>query len=314
MIADGRIIQSRNEQDSAWKDILDCYFREFVEYCLPQLSKLVDWNKSWVSLDKEFQALTKEAETGKRLLDKLFKVYLQNGQEQWVLVHIEVQGQKENDFPERMFLYEARIYDKYRRGVVGCAVLTDSNPVWRPNYYEISVVSGSSLRAEFIVIKLMDYQAHEAELEKSTNPFADVILVQLAAMNLRGEPDEKRKWIKFALTKRLYEKGYTREKVMNLYKFIDWVIGLPKILALEYMQDVHVLEEATRMAYITSAELIGMEKGLEQGLQQGLEQGMQKAGIIFAKLAQGIDVKVIAQEIGLSLEQVESFKKLVNSH
>jgi len=306
LITEEKIIKFRSEQDSAWKDILDCYFREFVDYCLPQLSELIDWDKPWVSLDKEFQALTKDTETGKRLLDKLFKVFLKNGQEKWVLVHIEVQGQKEKDFPERMFLYESRIYDKYRQGIVGCAVLTDSNPAWRPSSYEISVVPGSSLKAEFIVIKLIDYQAREAELEKSTNPFADIIYVQLAAIDLHGKPDEQRKRVKFSLTKRLYEKGYTKERVMNLYKFIDWLIGLPKPLEIEYMQDVHALEEATKMAYITSAERIGIEKGIHEGIQ--------KAGIILSKLEQGIDIKIISQETGLSLEEIELLKKFLKPH
>lgn len=296
----------RSEQDSAWKQILDCYFKEFVDYCLPQLSELIDWDKGWVSLDKEFHALTKRTETGKRLLDKLFKVYLKNGQEQWVLTHLEVQRQKEEHFPERMFLYECRIYDTYRQGVIGCAILTDANSAWRPNSYEVSVIPGSSLKAEFLVIKLIDYQGQTAALEASTNPFADIILVQLAAIDLHGKPDEQRKRVKFALTKRWYEKGYHKEKILNLYTFIDWLIGLSKPLEVEYLDDVYALEETTNMAYITSAEQLGMEKGLEQGLEQGLQQGREQGehekALAIAKkmLESGMDRHTIKKMTGLS--------------
>ncbi len=35
-----------NEQDNAWKDVIDAYFKECIIYCLPQLSKLINWNVS----------------------------------------------------------------------------------------------------------------------------------------------------------------------------------------------------------------------------------------------------------------------------
>lgn len=81
----------RNNSDSAWKDILDAYFKEFIDYCLPSVNTLIDWQKPYVSLDKELQMITRGTKTGKQLLDKLFKVHLKNGQEQWILVHLEVQ-------------------------------------------------------------------------------------------------------------------------------------------------------------------------------------------------------------------------------
>lgn len=297
----------RCEQDAAWKEILDCYFKEFVDFCLPQLSELIDWSKPWVSLDKEFQALVKQSETGMLLLDKLSRVYLKNGKEQWVLVHIEIQGKKDKYFPERMFLYECRIYDKYRQAVLGCAVLTDSNPVWRPQSFNISVLPGSSLNAEFFVIKLIDYLGRESELEPLTNPFADIILVQLAAISLKGKPDKQRKRVKFSLTRRWYDKGYSREKVLNLYKFIDWVIGLPRELEIEYQENVYALEGEKKMAYITSAERFGMERGILKGRQEG----RQEAGIILEKIKQDIDVQIISQETGVSPEEIEVLKKIL---
>jgi hypothetical protein len=63
----------RNEQDTAWKEILDSYLKDFISYCLPSLSELIDWKKPIISLDKELQAITKGGETGKRLSDKLFR-------------------------------------------------------------------------------------------------------------------------------------------------------------------------------------------------------------------------------------------------
>jgi hypothetical protein len=94
----------RQSRDSAWKEILDAYFKEFVELCLQDLYALIDWEKPWTSLDKELHAITKDGITGKRLVDKLFSIYLKTGEEHWVLIHIEIQGEPEATFPKRMFV------------------------------------------------------------------------------------------------------------------------------------------------------------------------------------------------------------------
>jgi len=199
---------SRSEQDSAWKDILDCYFKDFIHFCLPDLAQIIDWEKPIISLDKELQSLTKGLDNGKRLLDKLFKVSLKDGHEQWILIHLEVQGRKEDDFAKRMFIYASRTWDKYQCSLVSCAILTDTNKNWRPNSYQVEC-AGSRLSLEFITIKLLDYQNQKTELEDSKNPFASVILVQLAAIESTSQSLEQRKDIKFTLTKRLYDKGFS---------------------------------------------------------------------------------------------------------
>src|SRR5829696_3798181 len=155
----------RNQQDTAWKEVLDSYFKDLLDYCLPDLSTLINWDKSFTSLDKELQKITKESKIGQRLLDKLFKVYFKNGQEQWILIHIEIQAKKDKTFPERMFVYGYRIYDFYQRPIVSCAILTD-NSKWRPDNFEITC-AGSYLKSKFLVIKLIDYRNQTRFLEES---------------------------------------------------------------------------------------------------------------------------------------------------
>ena len=45
-----------------------------------------------------------------------------DGREDWVLVHVEVQGDDDVDFPQRMFVYTS-LYDRYGRPVASLAVL-----------------------------------------------------------------------------------------------------------------------------------------------------------------------------------------------
>ena len=74
----------------------------------------IDWEKGYETLDKEFQQIVQDANLGKRLADKLVKVWLKSNQETVILIHTEIQGQYESDFAERMYVYHYRIYDKYR--------------------------------------------------------------------------------------------------------------------------------------------------------------------------------------------------------
>ncbi|ACJ18947.1 DUF4351 domain-containing protein [Coxiella burnetii] len=254
-------------KDTAWKEILEAYFKEFIALCLPDLDKLIDWKQPYESLDKELLAITKEGLTEKRILDKLFQVYFRSGQEQWVLIHLEIQGQVEAQFPRRMLVYGYRIYDKYQKPVVSCAILTDQNPKWRPDHYEIAL-AGSRLRMDFRVVKLLDYAKSEVELEHSTNPFASVILSYLAATKVKRAPEAIRLQTKLSLTKRLYRKGYTKAQIIRLYIFIDWLIHLPKAFEIEYRETVYQWEE-NNMAYISSIERFGIQKGLQQGRQEG---------------------------------------------
>jgi hypothetical protein len=50
---------------------------------------------------------------------------------------------------------------------------------------------------------------------------------------------------------------------------IDWVIHLPRLLQLQFWQDVRDFEEQRHMPYITSVQKIGEQIGFERGIQEG---------------------------------------------
>ncbi len=124
-------------------------------------------------------------------------------------------------------------------------------------------------------MKLLDYRERWAELENNTNPFATVVMAHLKAKETRKNVSQRRQW-KLFITKRLYEKGYQRQDIINLFHFIDWVMRLPEDLEESFLEDIDEYEEDQRMPYINSAERRGIRKGLEQGIQEGIEQGIER--------------------------------------
>jgi hypothetical protein len=88
--------------------------------------------------------VVRDAELGKRLVDKLVKVWRKDGTETFVLIHLKVQGQVDLRFAERMFEYHYRLCDRYNLPVVNVAVLADERKNWRLTHLEYSLwgVSG----------------------------------------------------------------------------------------------------------------------------------------------------------------------------
>jgi hypothetical protein len=122
----------QQDYDSPWKELLDLQFEEFMAFFFPSAHAQIDWRAGHEFLDKELQKITLDAALGRRVVDKLVKVQLTNGQEQWVLVHVEVQTQPANDFPERLFVYHYRIRDRFDARCATFGVLADGDPGWRP--------------------------------------------------------------------------------------------------------------------------------------------------------------------------------------
>ncbi len=259
----------QTEFDSPWKQILQLYFADFMQFFFLQAHREIDWSRGFEFLDQELAQVVRDAELGRRLADKLVKVYRIGGEESWILAHIEVQSQEETDFPRRMFVYNYRIFDRYNRSVASLAVLGDENTNWRPNQFGYELF-GCTVDFRFPVIKLLDYQQRLSELEVSRNPFATVVMAHLAAVQTRSDRSQ-RKQQKLVLVRRLYEQGLGREAVLNLLAFIDWMLTLPLDLEREFKSEVEQLEAEQRMQYVTSFERIARIESLLKGISLGLK-------------------------------------------
>jgi len=167
--------EQSTDYDSPWKEIIELYFPSFLEFFFPLAYAEIDWNRPYQFLDKELHQLEPDAEIGKRLVAK---VWLLNGEEAWVLVHLEVQGQYDSKFTERMYTYNYRLFDRHKKRVISLAVLADEDPNWRPSSYNYQL-GGCRVSLEFPIAKLLDYEPSWSSLETSKNPFAIVVMAHL---------------------------------------------------------------------------------------------------------------------------------------
>ena len=90
---------------------------------------------------------------------------------------------------------------------------------------------------------------------------------------------------KRALVWLMYRQGWERQRVLELFAVLDWMMHLPDTLSQRLWQDIESIEGETRMRYVTSVERLATARGLQQGMQQGMQQGKrEEAAAIVAKL------------------------------
>jgi hypothetical protein len=285
-----------NDADSPWKSILRAYFPEAINFFFPTIAKLIDWQSPAVFLDKEFQQLSPNAEVGKRYADQLVKVQLKRGNSLMLLLHLEIQASKDKNFAERMLIYSLRILDRFNQLPSSLAILCDSNSSWRPQEHLLTA-PGSSLEFNFTAIKLLDYQKQWVALESNANPFAVVVMAHLKAQEMKIKDQERKNW-KLQLVRGLYDRSYNRRQILDLFKFIDWIIVLPEGLSESFWNDLKTYEEDRKMTYVTSVEKIGFKRG---------EQETRKE-IALKLLGKGMSVEDVASATELSINQVQELQ------
>jgi hypothetical protein len=113
-----------------------------------------------------------------------------------------------------------------------------------------------------------------AALEKSSNPFAALVLAHLKTQETSQDGEARQIW-KLRLVKGLYERGLDARDIRQLFRLIDWMMDLPKPLEAMFLQEIYEFEGEKHMPYVTSAERFGREAGFEEGLREGLLAGIE---------------------------------------
>ena len=286
--------------DESWKEALNEYFESFLSFFFPTVYGLIDWEKPPEPLDKELQEITASSETEKRFADKLYKVWLLDKQQIWILIHIEIQSQYDADFPERIFIYNYRAFDLYHNNVLSLAILGDDRPNWRPDRYHYAI-GGGEILLKFPTVKLLDYESRLHELELSNNPFAIITTAHLKTKATTSNLTEREQW-KWKLIRELYQRGLTKEQIVKLFKIIDTMMALPKHLQTALITKVKNFEEERKMPLVSPTEQLAMERGEIIGEQRGeqrlvIRQINKRFGVISVSITEKIHQ--------LSIEQLE---------
>lgn len=314
-------------QDGLWKKVIGDLFEDFLLFFAPELHEAVDFSKAPDFLQQE---LFKEIIVGKKgtnYADQIVKVHLKNGNEKWILVHIEVEGSADADFSKRMFRYFYRIFDEFDREIVAFAVLTGPSTSKESLGFTYSYF-GTTLDYAYNVRKVMDYD--DKELTQSNRLFSKVVLATKYMHKTKNEADQRYSFKMKLIREVLKLEGHSRVSISAVFYFIDYLLRLPEELRHKFTDTIRPIleEEGQKMVQYESEDLSptladlveierkealeqGIEQGIGQGREQGLEQGLEqgKRNIALALLEEGSEVDYIARVTKLSVAEVEKLKK-----
>jgi hypothetical protein len=277
---------ARSNSDIYWKGILEDLFADFLRFFYPNADELFDIDRGFEFLDQECEKLFPVGDPEHpKSVDKLVKVFTKDGQEEWILIHIEVQGYKgKGDFAERMFTYFYRIRDGFGRRMRSIAIFTDNNRHFHPTEY-IYQEEDTSVLFKFKTYKIIDQDP--LMLEQSDNPFAVVILtVQLALRKKKLEPEDYFN-LTISLVRRLYRKGYSRDKIAHLLTFIKCYVHFEnREINAKFDTEIDKLNNKTRtMGIIEQMAEIRAEEAIEKNKTSFVKNLIKKTEFSDEKIA-----------------------------
>jgi hypothetical protein len=245
--------------DGAWKFALETYLPECLALFFPAAYNGIDWQQPVRFRSTELQQLAPDDQAGVQRVDALVEVTQRDGSPALVLVHLEVQSQRDAAFPERMFRYNTRLFDRHRVPIVSLAILGDESPQWHPTRFGYGQW-GCDIELRFPTVKLLALDV--GMLAATPNPIATLTLMHRDAHDTRGDAHTRLRR-KSARFRTMLQQGYTAEDVRRLIRLMEHVLRLPEALretARDALRQVET-EERGMTTFVTSFEELGRAEG-----------------------------------------------------
>ncbi len=152
---------------------------------------------------------------------------------------------------------------------------------------------GCEVTFRFPMIKLLDYESRWSKLEATRNPFAIAVMAHLKTKETRNDAVARKEW-KFRLTRRLYEQGYERQDILNLFRFLDWLIELLEGLKQAFWAELEQYEQERQMPYVTSIEQMAKQE--------------ERRSLALKMLQENIPLETIARITELTIAQLQQLQ------
>lgn len=289
-------------------------FEEFLLFFTPELHQHIDFSKKPDFLDKELFQEVGDEQKGRRFADRLAKVYLRNGEERWILIHIEVQSKNETEFPGRMFQYFYRIYDRYEEKIVAIAVHTSPKNSDIPDQFEYNYF-GTKLKFSYTNSTIANYT--DEELERSEKLFGKIILAAKALHKTKDEIRQRYLFKRKLMREIIRDQQYPRTAVQAALHFIDYLLQLPKSFTEQLSAEIRpIIRKETELMELYNKEDASptVRNAFDLEFQKGIEQGIdrEKSDVTKKLLLNNIPLETIINVTGLSLEEIKRIEQTLN--
>ncbi|MFM6816145.1 MAG: hypothetical protein ACKPKB_08025, partial [Dolichospermum sp.] len=154
------------------------------------------------------------------------------------------------------------------------------------------------------------------ELEQSNNIFAIVVMAHLKTKATNSNLSAREQW-KWNLARLLYERGYNRKEIVDLYKVIDLMMALSEDLQLSFDQKFTNYQEERKMPLVTNIERRAIERTRKEDITKLLQVRFGDIPQSLLENINQIDDTSFLEQLLLStirVSSLEEFAQLVNSN
>ncbi len=288
--------ESTIPHDSLFKELITTFFFEFLELFSPAVLDDLDRDSVEFLPQEAFADLNKGK---KRVVDILVKAKFR-GVPTCFLVHVEVQAARRANFAERMFLYYAVLYAKYRLPIFPIALFSYDKPrTAEPDRFSLTLANFEAVRFSFLAIQLnrMDWR----EFLERENPVATALMAKM-----RIAPEDRPK-VKLECLQMLRRLGLNPARDAMIAQFIDAYLQLTPDEKTVFNAELGKLEPEGRqkmMKYVTTWERDGRLQGERELVLKQLERRVGRVSQTSAKRISQLPIESI-EELAIALLDFE---------
>jgi hypothetical protein len=189
-----------------------------------------------------------------------------------IIIHIEVQAYNQAKMAERMFIYDSRLYEKYRKRILPIVIFSHGS----------QKEEESTFGWGFPFLEVLHYQFYSIELHKKNwrdyikqdNPIAAALLSKM------GYNSEERVQVKKEFLRMLVRLELDPARMHLISGFFDTYLELNDIEEARLQKEIQSLEpkeEEKIMELKTNWEKTAEQKGITQGRLEGKLEGRLEA-------------------------------------
>ena len=277
--------------DESWKYILTTLFKNGLDFFYNELFVLVDFTKPVEFIESKLTNLDVGDHNNYKNVDKLIKCSLLDGNEQHILLHIEIEANNPYNIAQRMFIYYCALKLKFPNIEIQSLIiyLGEENPInWHQYNYKFILLEITYKCKYFNIVDV-----NEDDLLKSNNPFAYMVLFTKWLFKNKQTMQKR-----FTITKKLFlilkERKIDLESIKKIFIFINKLLSLSIEMEKEIniiidkkhknmygniknLAQVEAIDQSVRIMYQEGKTIQDyIARGLKEGIQKGILKGKQE--------------------------------------
>jgi hypothetical protein len=313
------------DQDDAWKNYISKDFFDCLSIIHPILFAAVDRLIAPEFLEQEMSNALRgkyKVKGKEKKTDKLVKLRLLTGEDYYIYVHLEIQDQLKDDFPERLYIYRSLISLRYiTQNITTIVIFTGKPPTEKHTIFHHECFNSFVLyKFNYFVIA----EQIEKELEASDSAFALAVLAAKYTIDTEGD-EQRRLKFKQKIFELAENKQFPLDKLEELLRFVlDYMLlsdemenefelkNLSPIFSPQNTDSMVITRGTRTLAAIYSSRVYGKTTEAllaEQKAEQKAEQEAERLNTIQALLSINFSPEKIADLLGYNLKYVQKTAK-----